>query len=390
MRIHGAGCCLIDTIYGECDYTSEAFKQLWSRTRGDGGLIEGGLVFTEDLERFSGLDHRAIIERLTGGRPADAINIGGPAVVALIHSAQILACEGTIVEFFGATGDDENGALIRRLLEKTPLIDHLTTVADRPTPTTEVFNDPTQQGGKGERSFLNTIGAAWEIKAEDLGPHFYDAEIILLGGTALVPHLHDDLHQVLKRAKENGCITVVGTVFDFRNERLAPQRRWPLGHDDSYQYIDVLVSDEEEALRLTGTQTVRAAAESLRSSGVGAFIITRGAEAMYVWSSGHLVAPSPLTTMPVSAYFDELLRDDPSLRRDTTGCGDNFLGGILVALVKAKGREATMLDLCAWGAASGGLALTYSGGTYHESAPSEKAALLAPAITAYYERGGER
>lgn len=388
MRIHGAGCCLIDTIYAHADYSSEAFTQLWSRTRGDGGLIAGGLVFTEDLERFCGMDHPLIIERLTGGRAADAINIGGPAVVALIHAAQILAAQNTQVAFFGATGDDDNGALIRTLLAKTPLSHHLLTVSGTPTPTTEVFSDPTAQGGKGERSFINTIGAAWDIRLEDFGQEFYDAEIILLGGTALVPHLHDDLHRVLRRAKESGCITVVGTVFDFRNERLAPHKPWPLGEACSYHDIDVLVSDEEEALRLTGTQTVGEAAKRLMSSGVGSFIITRGAEAMYAWSSGRVVAPTALTTMPVSAYFDTLLAEDPSLHKDTTGCGDNFLGGVLIALATAKGREVTMLDLCAWGAVSGGLALTYSGGTYYESTPAEKAALLAPALKTYYDSMG--
>jgi len=53
MRIAGAGCCLIDSIYMHCSYTDEAFKKLWTKRRGDGGLIEGGLVFSEDLQQFA-------------------------------------------------------------------------------------------------------------------------------------------------------------------------------------------------------------------------------------------------------------------------------------------------------------------------------------------------
>ncbi len=396
MRIHGAGCCLIDTIYMNCRYDDDAFSTLWSKRRGDGGLIEGGLVFTEDLESFSGMRHADIVHWLSSGRAADKENVGGPAIVALIHVAQILAAQGIEVSFYGAVGEDDQAELTRKTLDTTPLQYFLKAVSGKPTPTTEVFDDPTRRNGKGERSFINTIGAAWEFSSRDLPQEFYDCDVMLLGGTALVPNLHDDLHMVLRNAKARGIFTVVGTVYDFRHEKKNPDGKWPLGNEPSYQYIDLLVSDEEEALRLTGTKFVADAVRSLISFGVGAFIITRGALPMIVWSSGRTIEPMSISEYPVSGYIDRMIASDPSLRKDTTGCGDNFLGGVLVAVSQTLGcssdprRPISMANICAWGAASGGFACTYYGGTFHERESGEKGRLLEPVVQAYLQEMGEQ
>ena len=74
----------------------------------------------------------------------------------------------------------------------------------------------------------------------------------MFGGTALVPQIHDNLTSILKKAKSRSSITIVNTVFDFRNEKSNPGKNWPMGDsDESYLYIDLLIADKEEALRLT-------------------------------------------------------------------------------------------------------------------------------------------
>jgi hypothetical protein len=90
--------------------------------------------------------------------------------------------------------------------------------------------------------------------------------------------------------------------------------------------------------------------------------------------------------MPVSAYLDNLMEQDPSLRKDTTGCGDNFLGGVLVSIARQLGNTTplSMLDICAWGAASGGFTCTYHGGTYLETETGEKLKHLLPIVGAYH------
>ncbi|HHU87996.1 MAG: carbohydrate kinase family protein [Sphaerochaetaceae bacterium] len=387
MKISGAGCCLIDSIYMDCSYQDEAYTKLWSKEPGDGGLIEGGLVFSEELQKFANRPYSDILEELTKGREPDVVNLGGPAVVALVHASQILAEAGVEVSFHGAVGKDELANRVRDAVKNTPLKTYLKEVAGERTATTEVFDDPTQRDGKGERSFINTIGAAGYFGSNDLADSFYDADLILLGGTALVPQLHDELATVLAKAKERGIITVVGTVYDFRNERANPGQRWPLGSDEAYKNIDLLLVDEEEALKLSGKTEIFEAAHELIRFGVGALIITRGALDMLVYSTGKLIAKHELASMPVNTYIDDLMRADPSLRKDTTGCGDNFVGGALVALAthfNKKGPEQIeMREICAWGATSGGYTCMYHGGTYHEKEVGEKARLLQPALEAY-------
>ncbi len=394
MRIAGAGCCLIDSIYMNCSYQEESFCTSWSRERGDGGLIEGGLVFREDIEEFTGKSFPGILESLTGGRPPDIVNLGGPAIIALVHAAQMLMDEEVSVSFHGATGDDENARIIRDRLSNVDLEASLKILKDLPTSTTDVFDDPSSRAGKGERSFINTIGAAGSFTSADLPDSFFDADIVLLGGTALVPAFHDELHTVLRRVKEKGGITIVGTVYDFRNEKAHPDRPWPLGGHGSYRYIDLLVTDQEEALRLSGREDIFEAAETLISFGIGSLIITRGALDILLWSGGSLLQKQELTSFPVSAYIDDLIAGDPSLRKDTTGCGDNFMGGVLVSFARqlssGKTENLDLIDLCAWGASSGGFTCMYHGGMYDEKVRGEKAAQIIPAVKAYKAEYGER
>ena len=210
MRISGAGCCLIDSIYMNSSYTDQSFVDVMSVNKGDGGLIEGGLVFSEDMEVFLQKPYKDILQTLTKGRDPDVVNLGGPSVVALVHASQILSKEGVEVSFHGAVGKDEEAQTIYSALKATPLRYELKKIENQRTATTDVFDDPLQRNGKGERSFINTVGAAGYFGPEDLPPSFYESDIILLGGTALVPRLHDGLHLVLQKAKEAKSITVVG------------------------------------------------------------------------------------------------------------------------------------------------------------------------------------
>lgn len=60
---------------------------------------------------------------------------------------------------------------------------------------------------------------------------------------------------------------------------------------------------------------------------------------------------------------------------DTTGCGDNFVGGVLYSMAEQLKQGVHLLDLpeaAAWGVVSGGFTCFYVGGTYHETAKGEK------------------
>ncbi|MFW5689805.1 MAG: carbohydrate kinase family protein, partial [Spirochaetota bacterium] len=241
ITIHGAGCALMDFLFTDVDFTAPAVERLLEKTPGDGGLTIGGLVFAEALEQAAGRPVDEILASIVGAREPDRRNVGGPAIVSLIHTAQIFP-EADVV-FYGAVGADRPGAELFEIVARTPLGTTGLAARDGETAATWVLSDPGYGGGHGERLFINRLGVAARITPDDLGPEFPNADIVQLGGTALVPRLHDALPVLLREAREAGALTVVNTVYDFRAQMRAPGERWTLGSDEAYPLVDLLVTD---------------------------------------------------------------------------------------------------------------------------------------------------
>jgi sugar/nucleoside kinase (ribokinase family) len=403
VKISAAGCCLIDYVYADVPYSTPGFQRFLSRRPGDGGIIQGGLVFTEDLSACFGMELQDILGEILGSVRADTVNLGGPAVISLVNAAQLLHGRNVSCRFHACTGNDAAGALIRGFLESLPVETRILTDPEAPSPTTIVLADPSCHNGNGERSFLNTIGAAGRILPSDLPLDFFKSDIVLFGGTALTPALHDGLYSLLDRAKSAGAITVVGTVYDFRNEKRDPSAPWPLGVPDACGKIDLLVADAVEALRLSGASDLQSAALNFIDRGVGALVITNGEQDMLAWSGGKVFSALQLGSYPVSRTVRSILKNDPSRLADTTGCGDNFLGGLVASLAMqldegtAKGQDggatlrlgaASLEEALSWGAASGGFSCFYAGGLYREATAGEKLQRIRPLAEAYRAGSG--
>ena len=378
VRISGVGCCLLDRIYGHVDFHSEAFRKCMSKKAGDGGLEPGKLTFEEELERFAGKPFVSeILPSLTQGLEADKENIGGPCIVALINASQ-LAHKESVVSFYGCRGDDEVADKIMQKLNQTKLdLSHYRVEKGSETASTSVLSDPNYDNGHGERTFVNTIGASWHYLPEEVDESFYDSDICVFGSTALVPRIHQGLVPMLKKAKSKGRITVVNTVYDFLNENEHPERRWPMGEsDESYQFIDLLLVDHEEALRLSGQKDVPSAIAFFREKGAGAVVVTNGAQNIYLWADSPLFGKIEEQTMPVSKAVGEALKQGK--KGDSTGCGDNFAGGVIGSLARqmANNKALDLKEACRWGIVSGGLACFYYGGTYLETKEGEKLSYL--------------
>ena len=384
MKISAAGCCLIDYVYPNVSYDSPGFKRFLSQRPGDGGIIQGGLVFTEDLSACFGMELRDILSEILGSQEPGTVNLGGPAAIALLNAAQLLYGRDVSCHFYACVGDDPAGLLIRQFLESSPLESVVITDPQAPSPRTIVLADPSCHNGNGERSFLNTLGAAGRMLPQDLPPEFFNSDLVLFGGTALTPALHDGLARLLDRAKSSGAITVVGTVYDFRHEKRDPTAPWPLGVPDACASIDLLVTDAVEALRLSGTRDIESAARNFISRGVGALVITNGERDMLAWSGGSIFSALDLKSYPVSNKVRSILKSDPSRLADTTGCGDNFLGGLMAALaMQLDNGAASLEEALAWGAASGGFSCFYAGGLYREAKAGEKLQKVQPLAEAY-------
>lgn len=372
--VSGVGCCLVDLLYNEIDFNSDVIRPYLSVKRGDGGLTPGKLVFQEEFERFCKVPFTDVLNRITGGKPHDKINVGGPSVVSLINLAQLTGKEKCEVRFYGRGGKDEIGKYLLSALHKTPVILKDYKLIDNRTPSTVVLSDPSYDNGHGERMFINSIGAAWEYRPEELDEDFFNSDIVVFGGTALVPEIHDNLTDLLKKAKSSGCMTIVNTVFDFRNEKKDPTKRWPLGEsDESYRFTDLLITDQEEALRLSGEHDRESALKFFIKKKVSSLIITNGSKNILAYSDGKLFGTSEIIEMPVS---QRVVEENKSYKGgDTTGCGDNFVGGVIASVVDQRHKGIPHPDLreaCSWGIVSGGYTCFYIGGTWFEEKPGEK------------------
>ena len=389
LTVAVAGCSLVDSLYANVNTSSRAFQSLRSKKNGDGGLREGELTFADALEKFSHKNYGEILSSLTNGEKPTARNLGGPAIVGAINAAQALYSYPVHFSFYGATGKDEKGEFIRSIIRKTPVDIRNYVTLPGATPGTDVLSDPAGNNGKGERTFINALGVCSDYTPKHLPESFFKADVVWIGATALVPGLHMKLSSLLKKAKKNGAVTIVNTVHDFINERKNPDKAWPMGDGtEAYKYIDLLLMDWEEARRLSGKEFFGEIMGFFVNSGVGAFAITRGAHAFFVWSSGRLFMPRNVTELPVSAKVDEILAAHPEKRGDTTGCGDNFAGGFASSLLRqlSEGKEPGTLDIYdagAWAAASGGFAIFTVGGTYLEKKKGEKQAYLKDLRDAY-------
>lgn len=384
IRIAGTGCALIDNLFNNVRFHDKEIQPYLSKNAGDGGLSPGKLVFTNEFEKFAGKTVEEVLFEVSGRKAPDTYNIGGPCIVALIHAAQLTNHLQTEVLFYGAMGNDVNGKNLRRLLSKTPLDINNFAITSNTTPYTNVISDPDFAEGHGERIFINNIGAAWDFTPEHLDESFFAADICVFGGTALVPNIHDHLKEVLFHAKECGRFTVVNTVYDFRNEQRNPHKQWPMGENDhSYELIDLLITDYEEAIRLSGKSTIEGAMEFFIDKKTGAVIITHGANPITIYSSGRSMKTLPVSQLPVSERVKNELKMNSDNTGDTTGCGDNFVGGILASFVTQMQNEQKpdLIEACAWGVASGGFACFYLGGTYFEKTLGEKS----EKIKAYYQ-----
>ena len=392
IKVSTIGCSLADYLYTGIDFDSNSFKKYLSRKEGDGGLNPGHLVFVAGLEKFSGKEFTSILSELTGDREFDGFNLGGPAIVAAINAAQLLYDNDVEFDFYGVLGQDDTADRILDMISKTPVNISNYKKSVGTSPYTRVLSDPDYHNGKGERTFINNIGACANYIPKMVDNNFFNADVLFFGATALVPGIHDNLTSMLRRGKENNCTNIVTTVFDFRNEKNNPGQRWPLGEsDESFKLIDLLIVDWDEALKISGKTDFVEAYQFFIDMGVKSFIITHGAHDFFIWSNGEFFKECPLTAFPICAAVDAELNAHPEKRGDTTGCGDNFAGGVLTSVVKQlsagkKAGELEIADACAWACASGGFACFTLGGTYHEKTQGEKLSFVKPLHQAYLEQ----
>jgi sugar/nucleoside kinase (ribokinase family) len=200
----------------------------------------------------------------------------------------------------------------------------------KPTPFTHVLSDPDFDNGHGERTFINNIGAAWDLTPEFLPDAFFESDMVCFGGTAITPKPARQPPFVAGKSKKQRAFTLVNTVFDFRNEKQNPGKPWPIGNSElSFPNIDILIMDKEEALKISGKSNVSEAINFFAAK-TSAFVITQGAEPVIFYSDGK-VFEKETGSLEVSKEVTQKIQNK-EYNGDTTGCGDNFVGGVIASV----------------------------------------------------------
>ena len=136
------------------------------------------------------------------------------------------------------------------------------------------------------------------------------ADAVHLGGLTALPGVDGEpAGRILAAARAAGALTTadcLGVRGDEPEAVLAPV----------LPHVDVFMPNEDEALAITGARDAAAAARRLRGLGAACIIIKRGPDGCLVADDDGERALPGLPAPPVV---------------DTTGCGDAFCAGVLVA-----------------------------------------------------------
>ncbi len=378
MRVAGVGCCVQDLIYTNVDMNATPYLQY---------IHYGELTDPDEFEKESGIPIEIAIQEITkGGVPLK--KIGGVCVVSLIGVAQLLEEAGIPVEYYKNIPSDNIGDFLMESISSTPLkTSHLCRKDGKSAPTYVLCDN---QSENGTRSFINVLCERPEIAmaTSALDNNFFQSDFLLFNAMLWEPELEKDLTDILKRAKENKAVTLVGTASD---PRYRGKMKWIMGVDDSaYPYIDILMMNRTEAAGYAGTDTIEGMKEYFIQKGVKAFIITDGRNPTYAWSRECELFCSFDGFVPVADEIDADKKTGLLPSGDGVGCGDNFDSGVIASLVFQKMAGSferfDLLEAIMFGNISGGLTSCVIGGVYPQSFPGEKLSLCLKYLPSYRSR----
>jgi len=250
---------------------------------------------------------------------------GAPANVAAA-----IAALGGEVSMAAKVGDDPFGHHLIELLDTMGVNTNLL-IKDPAHFTTFAFvslmND-------GERDFYFNRGADKELTTYDLAAlNLKEYSIVHFGSaTAFLPGpLQKTYIELFAKAKQAGCLI----SFD-------PNYRHLLFQNNNASFIsqcapfiencDFFKLSDEEALFITGAETVPMAANALRKKSKAVFTITLGKEG----------------TMLCIGDQIEMIKSIPIQSVDATGAGDAFVGAVLYQFNKRSIKEVNLVSMEDW------------------------------------------
>jgi sugar/nucleoside kinase (ribokinase family) len=265
-------------------------------------------------------------EKLVG---SISLVIGGSAAITAVAAARL----GLSVALAAAVGADAAGRfMLDQLAREGVDVSAVVIRAGTPTGMTVALS------GGGDRAILTALGAVASLTAADIpgsllasSRHVHASSYFLLEDS-----LGPGLAGVFSAARAAGATTSLDTNWD-------PSGRW--GDERLSAAIaqaDLLLPNEAEALRLTGTDNLDAAAGALTAA--GRRLVIKLGERGALCADGTVRHRVSLT--PVAAV-------------DTTGAGDCFNAGLIAGLLGGL----SLPRAAALGCAAGALSTAAPGGT---------------------------
>jgi len=186
----------------------------------------------------------------------------------------------------------------------------------------------------GERDFYFNRGADGQLSTEDLsGLNLKEYSIVHFGSaTGFLPGpLQDAYLDLLEKSKKAGAIISFDPNYRHllfpNNTKSFIDQCWPFIEQSHFFKLS-----DEEAMLITGCDSVQHAAAALRKKSKAVFAITMGKEGTLLSMGDHLELIGSIAITPV----------------DATGAGDAFVGAVLFQLINSNPSLLEQIDLDHW------------------------------------------
>ncbi len=250
---------------------------------------------------------------------------GAPANVAAA-----IAALGGGVDMAAKVGKDPFGIHIIELLKEMG-VDTQWVLQDEKHFTTFAFVSLMEDG---ERDFYFNRGADGQLSNKDLsGLNLNEYSIVHFGSaTSFLPGpLQSAYIDLLEQSKKAGVII----SFDPNYRHLLFRNNTQSFIDQCWPFIEqahFFKLSDEEAILITGCDTVHDAAASLRKKSKAVFAITMGKEGTLLSMGDHLEMIGSIAITPV----------------DATGAGDAFVGAVLFQLINSNPSLLKQIEIDLW------------------------------------------
>lgn len=237
----------------------------------------------------------------------------GGAPCNMLAMAQAL---GSKTAFIGKVGNDQFGKTLKETLVSKGIHTEGLILSDKEN-TTLAFVHLTDSGDRSF-SFYRDGCADVMLEEADINYSLIDqSEVVHFGSLSFTNEpSRTTVEKVIQYAKSKGKI--ISYDPNYRPALWADKTSALLGMKIGLQYADIIKVSDEEALLITGENTIEAAAKSLHDEGITLICVTLGSEGCYYHHNSGCGR--------VDGFISQVV--------DTTGAGDAFFGATVHQLIK--------------------------------------------------------